>query len=191
MMIPLATLPAFVSVREVGPRDGLQNEDIVLSTEQKIALINALNATGLKHIEVGSFVNPRYVPQMADTAEVFSRIQRLPDVVYSAIAPNLKGAQHAIAAKADAVQVFLSTSESHNRSNVKMSIEESLAGAADIALALRDAGIAFEAVLSVVFGCPFEGDVPLDRVIQISERLLSMGATQLTLGDTTGMAHPR
>jgi hydroxymethylglutaryl-CoA lyase len=191
MMIPLSHLPARVSVREVGPRDGLQNEDIVLSTDQKIALINALNNTGLDLIEVGSFVHPRHVPQMADTAEVFAQIERRPGVVYSAIAPNLKGAQRAIEARADSVQVFLSTSESHNRSNVNMSIAESLAAAADIATVLGQARIEFEAVLSVVFGCPFEGDVPLERVIEITERLVAMGATQLTLGDTTGMAHPR
>ena len=191
MMIPLGTLPSFVSIREVGPRDGLQNEDRVLSTEQKIALINGLNNSGLQFIEVGSFVHPRHVPQMADTAEVFARIQRVPGVVYSAIAPNLKGAQRAIAAQADSVQVFLSASESHNQSNVNMSIEQSLHAAADIAQALKQADIAFEAVLSVVFGCPFEGDVPLERVLSIIERLLEMGAEQITLGDTTGMAHPR
>jgi hydroxymethylglutaryl-CoA lyase len=190
-MIPLASLPAKVSVREVGPRDGLQNEDLVLSTAQKITLINALNTTGLELIEVGSFVHPRHVPQMADTAEVFAQIERLPQVVYSAIAPNLKGAERAIIARADSVQVFLSTSESHNQSNVNMSIAQSLTAAADIASTLGQAGIEFEAVLSVVFGCPFEGDVPFERVAEITERLVAMGAAQITLGDTTGMAHPR
>ena len=190
-MIPLSHVPARVSIREVGPRDGLQNEDIVLSTAQKITLINALNDTGLDLIEVGSFVHPRFVPQMADTAAVFAQIERRPNVIYSAIAPNLKGAQRAIAARADSVQVFLSTSESHNHSNVNMSIAESLSAAADIAQVLHAAQIEFEAVLSVVFGCPFEGDVPLERVIDITERLVTMGANQITLGDTTGMAHPR
>ncbi len=190
-MIPLTNLPNTVSIREVGPRDGLQNEDRMLTTAQKIALINALNDTGIKQIEVGSFVHPRFVPQMADTAEVFAQIERRPGVIYSAIAPNLKGAQRAIAARADAVQVFLSTSESHNQSNVKMSIADSLSAAADIAHTLKESAISFEAVLSVVFGCPFEGDVPLERVLLIIERLLAMGAEQITLGDTTGMAHPR
>lgn len=190
-MIPLSHVPARVSIREVGPRDGLQNEDIVLSTAQKITLINALNDTGLDLIEVGSFVHPRFVPQMADTAAVFAQIERRHNVIYSAIAPNLKGAQRAIAARADSVQVFLSTSESHNHSNVNMSIAESLSAAADIAQVLHAAQIEFEAVLSVVFGCPFEGDVPLERVIDITERLVTMGANQITLGDTTGMAHPR
>ncbi|XSG77840.1 hydroxymethylglutaryl-CoA lyase [Herpetosiphon llansteffanensis] len=190
-MIPLTNLPATVSIREVGPRDGLQNEDRILTTEQKILLINALNNSGLRQIEVGSFVNPRYVPQMADTAEVFARIERRPDVIYSAIAPNLRGAQRAIEARADSVQIFLSASESHNQSNVRMSINESLAAAADIALALKEAQIEFEAVLSVVFGCPFENDVPIERVVSMTERLLALGASQITLGDTTGMAHPR
>jgi hydroxymethylglutaryl-CoA lyase len=189
--VPLNDLPPRVSIREVGPRDGLQNEDVILSTEQKIALINCLSDTGIKHIEVGSFVHPRVVPQMADTAEVFARIERRPGIIYSAIAPNVKGAQRAIDAGADAVQVFLSTSESHNRSNVNMSIDESLQQAADIGKLVRESGKLFDAVLSVVFGCPFEGDVPIERVIEIAGRLLDNGAERLTLGDTTGMAHPR
>jgi hydroxymethylglutaryl-CoA lyase len=190
-LMPLATLPARVSIREVGPRDGLQNEDVILTTAQKIALINCLSDSGLEYIEVGSFVHPRAVPQMADTAEVFARIERHADIVYSAIAPNRKGAQRALDADADAIQVFLSTSESHNQSNVNMSIAESLDQAAEIAQLVRAAGKLFDAVLSVVFGCPFEGDVPITRVLDIANRLIDMGAQQITLGDTTGMAHPR
>jgi hydroxymethylglutaryl-CoA lyase len=190
-LLPLSELPARISLREVGPRDGLQNEDITLSTSQKVQLINALAATGLQQIEVGSFVHPRNVPQMADTDAVFAQIDRRPDVIYSAIAPNTTGAQRAVAAGADAIQVFLSASESHNRSNVNMSIAESLAQAAEVAAIARNAGTSFEAVLSVVFGCPFEGDVPLDRVLDLCDHLLALGAEQITLGDTTGMAHPR
>lgn len=189
--VPLGALPGRVSIREVGPRDGLQNEDVILTTAQKIALINCLSDSGLEYIEVGSFVNPHAVPQMADTAEVFARIERHPDIVYSAIAPNRKGAERALAAGADAIQVFLSTSESHNQSNVNMSIADSLSQAAEIAQLVRDAGKMFDAVLSVVFGCPFEGDVPINGVLDIAERLVAMGAQQITLGDTTGMAHPR
>jgi hydroxymethylglutaryl-CoA lyase len=187
----LSTLPRRVSVREVGPRDGLQNEDVILSTDQKVRLINALSTTGLEYIEVGAFVRPQNVPQMADTAEVFARLDRQPGVVYSAIAPNAVGAQRAVAAGADAIQVFLSASESHNQSNVNMSIAQSLAQAADIAAIAHSAGRLFDAVLSVVFGCPFEGDVPIERVLDLSGRLLDLGAAQITLGDTTGMAHPR
>jgi hydroxymethylglutaryl-CoA lyase len=188
---PLSGLPRRVSVREVGPRDGLQNEDIILSTDQKIALISGLSTTGLTHIEVGSFVHPGVVPQMADTAQVFAAIRRQPGVTYSAIAPNARGAERAVAAGADSVQIFLSASESHNKSNVNMSIAESLAAAAEMAGIIRGAGVIFEAVISVVFGCPFEGDVPIERVIALSRRLIELGAAQLTLGDTTGMAHPR
>lgn len=189
--LPLRDLPARISLREVGPRDGLQNEDIILSTTQKVQLIDALADTGLQLIEVGAFVRAEQVPQMADTAEVFAQITRRPGVIYSAIAPNSVGAQRALAAGADAIQVFLSASESHNQSNVNMSVEQSLAQAAEVAAIARGAGRLFDAVLSVVFGCPFEGDVPLERVLELCGRLLDLGAQQITLGDTTGMAHPR
>src|SRR5258706_9292211 len=138
--IPLRRLPARVSIREVGPRDGLQNEDVILTTDQKARLINALSTTGLELIEVGAFVRPQNVPQMADTAEVFARIERRPGIVYSAIAPNAVGARRAVAAGADAIQVFLSASESHNQSNVNMSIAQSLAQAAEIAAIAHAAG---------------------------------------------------
>jgi hydroxymethylglutaryl-CoA lyase len=189
--IPLHNLPPRVSIREVGPRDGLQSEDVILTTDQKVTLINHLATTGLECIEVGSFVRPQQVPQMADTAAVFARIERQPGIVYSAIAPNTIGAQRAVAAGADAIQVFLSASESHNQSNVDMSIDESLAQAAKIAGIARAAGCMFDGVLSVVFGCPFEGDVPIERVLMLCGRLLDLGVDQITLGDTTGMAHPQ
>jgi hydroxymethylglutaryl-CoA lyase len=186
----LPALPSRVHIREVGPRDGLQNEDVILTTAQKLTLIDALCATGLDQIEVGAFVRPQSVPQMADSAEVFAEIVRRPGVIYSAIAPNAVGARRAVAAGADAVQVFLSASERHNQSNVNMSIERSLANVADMAAIVRGAGRPFDAVLSVAFGCPFEGDVPISRVLELCGRLLDLGAEQLTLGDTTGMAHP-
>lgn len=183
-------LPARAHIREVGPRDGLQNEEKILSTAEKLQLIEALGATGLTEIEVGAFVRPQNVPQMADTAEVFAGLRRRPGVTYSAIAPNVVGARRAVAAGADAVQVFLSATESHNRSNVNMSIEQSLANVADMGEVVRSAGIPFDAVLSVAFGCPFEGHVPIERVLELCVRLLDLGAERLTLGDTTGMAHP-
>jgi hydroxymethylglutaryl-CoA lyase len=189
--LPLHNLPARVSIREVGPRDGLQSEDVILTTDQKVALINRLAITGLEFIEVGSFVRPQNVPQMADTAEVFARIERRPGITYSAIAPNAVGARRAVAAGTDAIQVFLSASESHNQSNVNMSIGQSLAQAAEIATIAHTAGCMFDGVLSVVFGCPFEGDVPIERVLDLCGQLLDIGAEQITLGDTTGMAHPR
>jgi hydroxymethylglutaryl-CoA lyase len=190
MDAPLPTLPARVSIREVGPRDGLQNEETILGTDDKLLLIDLLAAAGLHQIEVGAFVRPEKVPQMADTDALFARLRRRPGVTYSAIAPNLHGARRALAAGADAVQVFLSASESHNRSNVNMSVEQSLAAVADMALLVRGAGLPFDAVLSVAFGCPYEGDVPVERVLELCGRLLDMGAQQLTLGDTTGMGHP-
>ncbi|GIV94238.1 MAG: hypothetical protein KatS3mg056_2947 [Chloroflexus sp.] len=186
----IGTLPTFVHIREVGPRDGLQNEPTILTTAQKITLIELLAATGLRAIEVGAFVRPQQVPQMADTEAVFAGLKRQPGVVYSAIAPNVIGARRAIAAGADVVQVFLSASESHNRSNVNMSIEQSLVQVAEMATLVHAAGKPFDAVLSVAFGCPFEGDVPIERVLDLCQRLLDLGAEQLTLGDTTGMAHP-
>lgn len=184
-------LPRTVSIREVGPRDGLQNEDLILATADKVRLIDGLSRTGLREIEAASFVHPRFVPQMADAAAIFAGIQRVPGIVYSAIAPNALGARRALDAGVDAVQLFLSTSESHNQSNVNMSIAASLGHAAEIARLVRDAGKGFDAVLSVVFGCPFEGDVPIERVLDIAEQLVNLGASQITLGDTTGMAHPR
>jgi hydroxymethylglutaryl-CoA lyase len=183
-------LPARVAIREVGPRDGLQNEDVILSTADKLRLIDALAATGLTSIEVGAFVKPQSVPQMADTPELFAALRRRPGVVYSAIAPNLFGARRAVEAGADAVQVFLSASESHNQSNVNMGVAQSLANVADMSAAVRSAGRPFDAVLSVAFGCPFEGHVPIARVIELCARLLDLGAEQVTLGDTTGMGHP-
>lgn len=186
----LPTLPQRVAIREVGPRDGLQNEDTILSTVEKVRLIEALADTGLGQIEIGAFVKPQNVPQMADTAELCAVLQRKPGVRYSAIAPNVVGAQRAVAAGVDAVQVFLSASESHNRSNVNMSVAQSLAQVADMAAIVHGAGRPFDAVVSVAFGCPFEGDVPIERVLDLSAHLLDLGAEQLTFGDTTGMAHP-
>jgi len=186
----LPALPPRVHIREVGPRDGLQNEKRILSTAQKLHLIDSLGATGLDQIEVGSFVRPQNVPQMADTPEVFARLKRQPEVIYSAIAPNEVGVRRAVAAGVDAVQVFLSASESHNRSNVNMGVEQSLEHVANMAAIARGAGKPFDAVLSVAFGCPFEGDVPIERVLELCGRLLDLGAELLTLGDTTGMGHP-
>jgi hydroxymethylglutaryl-CoA lyase len=183
-------LPARVSIREVGPRDGLQNEPQLLTTDAKVALIAGLARTGLAEIEVGAFVRPDSVPQMADTDAVCARLSRLPELAYVAIAPNAVGARRAVAARVDVIQIFLSASESHNQSNVKMTIARSLEAAAEVAAIVRTAGLRFEAVLSVAFGCPYEGDVPVERVLSLCGRLLELGAGQITLGDTTGMAHP-
>lgn len=184
--------PKEVSVREVGPRDGLQNEAAWVPTEQKIALINALSHTGLQRIEAVSFVHPKAIPQMRDAAEVMAGIERGPGVIYSAIVPNAAGARRAVEARVDEVEIFLSASESHNRKNVRMSVEESLVAAREIAAILGEAAMPFDAVVSTAFGCPYEGDVPIDRVLWVAEQLLNLSPApvRLTLGDTTGMANP-
>ncbi|MFV9506172.1 MAG: hydroxymethylglutaryl-CoA lyase [Oscillochloridaceae bacterium umkhey_bin13] len=186
----LMRLPSQVQIREVGPRDGLQNEAVVLATSAKLGLIHDLAAAGLTQIEVGAFVKPQQVPQMADTDAVFAALERQTGVIYSAIAPNLVGARRAIAARAAMVQVFLSASEAHNQSNVNMGIAQSLTQVAEMSSLVRGAGITFDAVISVAFGCPFEGHVPIERVMDLAQRLFDLGAEQVTLGDTTGMAHP-
>ena len=188
----MSSYPTQVSIREVGPRDGLQNESVWVPTEQKIELINALANTGLKRIEAVSFVHPKAIPQMRDAAEVVAGIERVPGVSYSAIVPNAAGAVRAVAAGMDEVEIFMSASESHNRKNVRMSVEESLVAAQDIARILGEAGMPFDAVISTAFGCPYEGDVPVERVMWVAERLLELSPKPLriTLGDTTGMANP-
>ncbi len=188
----MMTLPQTVSIREVGPRDGLQNEAGWVPTEQKIALINALAHTGLKRIEAVSFVHPKAIPQMRDAAEVVAGIERVPGVSYSAIVPNEMGAQRAVAAGMDEAQIFLSASESHNQKNVRMSVAASLQAAHEVARTLGAASLPFDAVVSTAFGCPYEGDVPIEMVMGVVAALLELSPQpgRITLGDTTGMANP-
>jgi hydroxymethylglutaryl-CoA lyase len=183
-------LPTRVRVKEVGPRDGLQAESAVLPTEDKLRLIDCLAKAGLREIETSSFVNPKAIPPLADAAEVFANLNRRPEVVYSAIVPNEKGAHRAVEAGADEIQVFLAATESYNQNNVKMSVEDSLRQSARIAEIVRGAGIPFVAVLSVAFGCPYEGTVAQERVLELSGRLIELGAEEIAYGDTTGMAYP-
>ncbi len=188
----MLSFPRQVNIREVGPRDGLQNEANWVPTEQKIALLNALSQTGLKRIEAVSFVHPKAIPQMRDAAEVVAGLERGPSVIYSAIVPNPLGARRAVEAGMDEVEIFLSASESHNLKNVRMSVAESLSAAQEIAAILGGASLPFDAVISTAFGCPYEGDVPVERVLWVAERLLELTPQplRLTLGDTTGMANP-
>lgn len=186
----MSDLPTAVKVKEVGPRDGLQAESAILSTEDKLRLTDCLADTGLREIETSSFVHPEAIPPLADAAEVFANLKRRPGVVYSAIVPNEKGAHRAVEAGADEIQVFLAATEGYNRSNVRMSVEESLQQAARIAQIVREAGIPFVAVLSVAFGCPYEGPVAQKKVLEFSGRLIELGAEEITYGDTTGMAYP-
>jgi hydroxymethylglutaryl-CoA lyase len=179
-----------VSVREVAPRDGLQNE-APIPTEAKVALIDALSGTGVQRIEVVSFVHPRAIPQMADADEVWSRITRNPRVRYSALIPNSRGAERAIHAGFREIEVVVSASDTHNRRNLNRSTAESLDDIAALIPQVHDAGAALEVIVATSFGCPFEGDVDPERVAEIVARVRGDGADRIAFGDTTGMATPR
>jgi hydroxymethylglutaryl-CoA lyase len=186
----MRTWPAHVDVREVGPRDGLQNEPPV-PVDDRVRLIDALSATGLRRIEAASFVAPTAIPAMAGAETVMAQITRRPGVVYSALVPNVRGAERAIAAAADEVQLVVSASETHNLHNVRRSVADSLVAAAEVAALVHDAGTPVEAIVSTAFGCPYEGDVAPERVAQVAGHLVDAGADGLSFGDTTGMATPR
>jgi hydroxymethylglutaryl-CoA lyase len=181
-----------VTIREVGPRDGFQNEPEVVPTDEKVRLIELLAAAGLKRIEVTSFVRADVIPQLADGAEVLQRIDVPDDVSLSVLIPNERGLDNALALRDrfHEVNVFLSASETHNRKNVNRSIEESLTGLETVLGRAREAGLRCEGVISVAFGCPYEGHVPQERVFDIARRLIDAGAQEIGFGDTTGMANP-
>jgi hydroxymethylglutaryl-CoA lyase len=186
-------LPASVRIREVGPRDGFQNEPEVISTEEKLRLIGMLADAGLKRIELTSFVRPDVIPQLADAAELLSRFEPREGVAYSVLIPNRKGLELALPLR-DRFQeanFFLSASETHNRKNVNRSIAESLADLEGTIAAARESGLRCEGVISTSFGCPYEGDVPEERVFEIAEQLAGFGCEEVAFGDTTGMANPR
>jgi hydroxymethylglutaryl-CoA lyase len=186
-------LPASVRIREVGPRDGFQNEPEVISTEEKLRLIGMLADAGLKRIELTSFVRPDVIPQLADAAELLSRFEPRDGVAYSVLIPNRKGLDLALPLR-DRFQeanFFLSASETHNRKNVNRSIAESLADLEGTIAAARERGLRCEGVISTSFGCPYEGDVPEERVFEIAEQLAGFGCEEVAFGDTTGMANPR
>jgi hydroxymethylglutaryl-CoA lyase len=175
---------------EVGPRDGLQNETAIVPTADKIAFVDALGAAGLTAIEVGAFVSPTRVPQMADTAEVLAGIHRRPGTRYAALVPNLKGLERAVEARVDEVAIFAAASDTFSRRNINQSIDDSLRGYADVARSAIGAGLRVRAYLSTAFGCPFEGDVPVMRVIDLTRRLLDCGVYEVAISDTIGIAHP-
>jgi hydroxymethylglutaryl-CoA lyase len=189
----MASLPRTVCIREVGPRDGFQNEPETIPTAEKVRLIDMLSAAGLERIEVTSFVRPEVIPQLADAEQVLSTVQRREGVTFSVLVPNERGLERALRLRErfDEVNVFLSASESHNRENVNRSIEDSLVGLERTLTAARQAGLRCEGVISVSFGCPYEGQVPPDRVFAIAERLAAAGCAEVAFGDTTGMANPR
>jgi hydroxymethylglutaryl-CoA lyase len=183
-------LPASISVREVGPRDGLQNEDPV-PTADKIALIDRLAGTGVTRIEAVSFVRPQAIPQMADADQVWAGVQRAPGIRYSALAPNLRGALRALDAGFGEVEVVVSASDTHNRKNVNRSTAQSLDDIAAIIDAARQRGVTCQVIVSTAWGCPYEGDVPVSRVMRVAGRAVADGADSVSFGDTTGMATPR
>ena len=172
------------------PRDGLQNEKAVVGTSAKIALVEALAAAGGTRIEVGAFVSPKWVPQMADTAEVFAGLTRQPGVRYSALVPNLKGLERAIDCGVTEVAVFAAASETFSQKNINQTIDESLATYADVTRTAQANGILVRGYLSTCFGCPFEGDVPVSRVEELTRRLLDLGVFEVAVSDTIGVAHP-
>jgi hydroxymethylglutaryl-CoA lyase len=186
-------LPDSVRIREVGPRDGFQNEPEVIATSDKVRLIERLARTGVKRLEATSFVRPDVIPQLADAREVLGQIDVPEDVAVSVLIPNERGLENALELRDrfDEINVFLSASETHNRKNVNRSIEESLSGLECVLGSARDAGLRCEGVISVSFGCPYEGDVPQERVFGIARRLRDAGAQEIGFGDTTGMANPR
>ncbi len=186
----MSDLPPRISLREVGPRDGLQNEDPV-PTAAKVELINTLARTGVSRIEAVSYVKPEAIPQMADADQVWDRITRAPAVRYSALAPNLRGARRALDAGFTEVEVVVSASDTHNRRNVNRGTAESLD---DIAVIIDEAhgrGAACQVVVATAWGCPYEGDVPAGRVLSVAGRAVADGADSISFGDTTGMATPR
>ncbi|MFT5485076.1 MAG: hydroxymethylglutaryl-CoA lyase [Halieaceae bacterium] len=184
------TIPLRVSIFEVGPRDGLQNESATISLATKLQLIEGLAAAGVTRIEAGSFVNPKWIPQMADSEAVFTGIDRKPGVVYSALTPNLQGLERALAANVQEVAVFAAASESFSQKNINCSIAESLARFVPVMEQARVANIPVRGYVSCVVGCPYEGEVAPTVVARVAADLLAMGCYEISLGDTIGVGTP-
>jgi len=182
--------PARVRMVEVGPRDGLQNEPKTVPATIKIALIDRLGQAGLKAIEAGSFVSPKWVPQMADTAQVLSDITRLPGVSYPVLVPNMKGFDAAKASQVEEIAVFGAASESFSQKNINCSIDESLDRFAPVCEAAKSAGIRVRGYVSCVLGCPYEGEIAPGKVAHVSQRLAALGCYEISLGDTIGVGTP-
>jgi len=182
--------PESVRIVEVGARDGLQNEKSPVTTEQKVELINRLSATGLRSIEATAFVSPKWVPQMADATDVLSAIERQPHITYSALTPNMKGFEAAVAAGAQEVAVFGAASEAFSRKNTNCSIEEGIERFREVCEAAAAANVPVRGYVSCVVGCPYQGEVPADAVAMVSEKLLEMGCYEVSLGDTIGVGTP-
>lgn len=184
------SLPAQVRIVEVGPRDGLQNEKTIIPAAAKIELIDRLSATGLRSIEATSFVSPKWVPQLADAAEVFAGITRRPGVSYPVLVPNLQGYERALAVGASEVAVFSAASEAFNRRNINASIDESIDRFVPVLERARDDGVKVRGYVSTVLGCPYQGEVPLADVVRVAGRLYELGCYEISLGDTIGIGTP-
>ncbi|MEM8610178.1 MAG: hydroxymethylglutaryl-CoA lyase [Myxococcota bacterium] len=189
-MVSDQKLPERVSVYEVAPRDGLQNESAQVATHAKVRLIEALVDAGVTRIEAGSFVAPKWVPQMADADEVFGMIQRRPGVTYSGLCPNARGLVRALAADVDEVAVFVSASETHNLKNVNKTIAQTLTAFEDVVGPAVERGLRARAYVSTMWGCPYEGDVDPKRGLELAQQLLGLGCYQISLGDTIGVGTP-
>ena len=182
--------PANITLCEVGPRDGLQNEAAHLSTEEKIKWIDSLTDSGFSFIEVSSFVSPKWIPALADAEEVLKGIRRQPGVVYSALVPNERGLERALRAKVDAVAVFMSASESHNKSNINKTIEETFPVLRPVIDEAKQENLPVRGYVSTVFGCPYEGEVDPNQVVRVATKLLEDGVDEISLGDTIGVSTP-
>ena len=179
-----------ITIVEVGPRDGLQNERAVISTADKIEFVNRLSAAKLPVIEVSAFVSPKWVPQMADAEQVFAGITRSPGTRYTALVPNVEGLERALAARVAEVAVFAASTETFSRKNINQSIGDSLATYAEVSRRAHDAGVRVRGYLSAAFGCPFEGAVPPQQVADVAARLFALGVFEVAISDTIGIAHP-
>lgn len=182
--------PEYVQIKEVGPRDGLQNESQFIDTDDKVKWINMLSESGLQEIEYSSFVNPKWVPALKDAKEVGRRIKRNPDVTYSALVPNERGLENALEVGIDMAAVFMSASETHNKKNINKSIAETYPVLKPVIDGAKQAGKLVTGYVSTVFDCPFEGKIDVDQVIRVCENLFEMGVDDLSLGDTIGTAVP-
>lgn len=184
-------LPSRVKIVEVSPRDGLQNEKEPISTDIKVELVDRLTAAGFPNIEATSFVSPKWVPQMADAADVMARIQRKPGVIYSVLTPNIKGLEAALAANADEVVIFGAASEAFSQKNINCSIAEAIARFEPVAQAARAAGLRLRGSISCALGCPYQGEVPVSAVVDVVQRYLALGCDEIDIADTIGVGSPK
>ncbi|GLC88012.1 hydroxymethylglutaryl-CoA lyase [Lysinibacillus piscis] len=183
-------LPTHVTLKEVGPRDGLQNEATHIATADKVQLVNLLSQTGLSYIEVTSFVHPKWIPQLADAVEVLQEIKRHKDITYAALVPNMHGLERALQADVDEVNVFMSASESHNQNNINKTIDATFPILEEVVIGAKAANKTVRGYISTVIGCPYEGYIEPEKVLYVTDKLLAMGVDEISLGDTIGVAVP-